>query len=265
MATPISNKALTQNVLRSIGNAKSKFISSIGRLASGKRILKASDDAAGLSIATRLNSDIIALQKSVDNISQGINLTNVAEGGLKSINNILFEAKALAVQASTGTLNDSQRTAIQSQFSSLINEVDRIVEGTEFNGNRLLDGTLSKNAPELNVQVGAENKSSSKVNLNVIENVGTKSLGIKTLELSSQASAQNALGSINSAIQKVIDIRGNIGSIQKRFTSITGTQKTAVEQLTNALSEISDADFSAEISRLRKSEIQLNASLKALQ
>ena len=265
MVTPISNKALTQNVLRSIGNAKSKFISSIGRLASGKRILKASDDAAGLSIATRLNSDIIALQKSVDNISQGINLTNVAEGGLKSINNILSEAKALAVQASTGTLNDSQRTAIQSQFSSLINEVDRIVEGTEFNGNRLLDGTLSKNAPELNVQVGAENKSSSKVNLNVIENVGTKSLGIKTLELSSQASAQNALGSINSAIQKVIDIRGNIGSIQKRFTSITGTQKTEVEQLTNALSEISDADFSAEISRLRKSEIQLNASLKALQ
>ena len=265
MVTPISNKALTDNVLRNIGNAKSNFSSSIGRIASGKRILKASDDAAGLSISARLNSDIRALQKSVDNTSQGVNLTNVAEGGLQSISNIISEAKALVVQASSGTLNDSQRSAIQSQFNSLISEVDRIAEGTEFNGNKLLNGSLNGNAAEFNIQVGTDNNSSSKVNLNVIENVDTESLGLNNLDLTSQSSAQNAIGNIDSAIQKVIDVRGNVGSVQTRLTSVARTQKNAIEQLTDAASNIEDADFAAEVSRLRQSEVQLNASLKSLQ
>ena len=265
MVTPISNKALTDNVLRNIGNAKSNFSSSIGRIASGKRILKASDDAAGLSISARLNSDIRALQKSVDNTSQGVNLTNVAEGGLQSITNIISEAKALVVQASSGTLNDSQRSAIQSQFNSLISEVDRIAEGTEFNGNKLLNGSLNGNAAEFNIQVGTDNNSSSKVNLNVIENVDTESLGLNNLDLTSQSSAQNAIGNIDSAIQKVIDVRGNVGSVQTRLTSVARTQKNAIEQLTDAASNIEDADFAAEVSRLRQSEVQLNASLKSLQ
>ena len=265
MVTPISNKALSQNVLRNIGNAKSKLASSVSRLTSGNRILKASDDATGLSISSRLNSDIRALQKGVENISQGISLTNVAEGGLQSISSILSEAKALAVQASTGTLSDNQRSAIQNQFNSLMSEVDRIVDGTEFNGNKLLDGTLSEDASELNIQVGTENNSSSKVNLNVIQDVGTESLGIKDLDISSQSSAQNALGSIDSAIQNVVDVRGSIGSVQTRLTTVAGTQKNEIEQLTSASSEIADADFAKEISRLRESEIQLNASLQALQ
>ena len=265
MVTPISNKALSQNVLRNIGNAKSKLASSVSRLASGNRILKASDDATGLSISSRLNSDIRALQKGVENISQGISLTNVAEGGLQSISSILSEAKALAVQASTGTLSDNQRSAIQNQFNSLMSEVDRIVDGTEFNGNKLLDGTLSEGASELNIQVGTENNSSSKVNLNVIQDVGTESLGIKDLDISSQSSAQNAIGGIDSAIQNVVDVRGSIGSVQTRLTSVAGTQKNVIEQLTSASSEITDADFAKEISRLRESEVQLNASLQALQ
>lgn len=264
MVTPISNKSLTDNVLRNIGNAKSNFSSSIGRIASGKRILKASDDAAGLSISARLNSDIRALQKSVDNTSQGVNLTNVAEGGLQSITNIISEAKALVVQASSGTLNDSQRSAIQSQFNSLISEVDRIAEGTEFNGNKLLNGSLNGNAAEFNIQVGTDNNSSSKVNLNVIENVDTESLGLNNLDLTSQSSAQNAIGNIDSAIQKVIDVRGNVGSVQTRLTSVARTQKNAIEQLTDAASKIEDADFAAEVSRLRQSEVQLNGSLKSL-
>lgn len=265
MVTPISNKALTDNVLRNIGNAKSNFSSSIGRIASGKRILKASDDAAGLSISARLNSDIRALQKSVDNTSQGVNLTNVAEGGLQSITNIISEAKALVVQASSGTLNDSQRSAIQSQFNSLISEVDRIAEGTEFNGNKLLNGSLNGNAAEFNIQVGTDNNSSSKVNLNVIGNVDTESLGLNNLDLTSQSSAQNAIGNIDSAIQKVIDVRGNVGSVQTRLIGVAGTQKNAIEQLTDAASKIEDADFAAEVSRLHQSEVQLNASLKSLQ
>jgi flagellin len=265
MVTPISNKALSQNVLRNIGNAKSKLASSVSRLTSGNRILKASDDATGLSISSRLNSDIRALQKGVENISQGISLTNVAEGGLQSISSILSEAKALAVQASTGTLSDNQRSAIQNQFNSLMSEGVRIVDGTEFNGNKLLDGTLSEDASELNIQVGTENNSSSKVNLNVIQDVGTESLGIKDLDISSQSSAQNAIGGIDSAIQNVVDVRGSIGSVQTRLTSVAGTQKNVIEQLTSASSEITDADFAKEISRLRESEVQLNASLQALQ
>lgn len=265
MVTPISNKSLVTNVLNNLNKINSRLSSSIGRLASGKGILKASDNAAGLAISELLKSDIQALQKGVENVAQGISLTNVAEGGLQSITDILTEAKALAVQASTGTLNDNQRATIQSQFDSLVNEIDRIVEGTEFSGRKLLTGELSENSSALNIQVGIDSKESSRVNLNVIPEVSSEALGLEDVDLSTQASAQNAIESFGSAIQKVIDVRGDIGSVQKRLTSIASTQNNVIEQLTSAESKISDADFASEISRLRLSQIQLNTALQGLQ
>lgn len=265
MVSPISNRSLVTNVLNNLNKINSSFSSSIGRLASGKGILKASDNAAGLAISELLKSDIKSLQKGVENVSQGISLTNVAEGGLQGISNILTEAKALAVQASTGTLNDDQRATIQSQFNSLVNEIDQIVESTEFSGRKILKGELSENSPALNIQVGINNKASSRVDMNVIPDVSSEALGLDNIDLSTQASAQNAIDSFGSAIQDVIDARGDVGSVQKRLTSIASTQNNVIEQLTAAESKISDADFASEISRLRQSQIQLNTAVQALQ
>ena len=264
MVSPISNKSLVANVLRNIGSINSKFSNSISRLASGKRILKGSDDAAGLAISEQLKSDIGALQKGVENVSQGVSLTNIAEGGLQSITNILTEARTLAIQASTGTLSDNQRASIQTQFSSLVSEIDRIVGSTEFNGKNLLNGELSQSAPPVNIQVGLDGSSSSKVNLNVIPEVSTASLALEGVDLSTQSGAQNALGAIEEAGQAVIDIRGSVGAVQTRFASLASTQKNQIEQLTKASSGISDADFAKEISILRQNEISLNASIQAL-
>ncbi len=264
MVTPISNKSLVSNVLRNIGAINSKLSSSISRLASGKRILKASDDAAGLAISEQLKSDIAALQKGVENVSQGVSLTNIAEGGLQSITSILTEARTLAVQASTGTLSPNQRASIQSQFSSLVSEIDRTVQSTEFNGRKLLSGEFSQSAPPVNIQVGLDGSSSSRVNINVVPDVSSGSLNLTNIDLSTQSGAQNALGAIEEASQEVIDTRGSIGAVQTRFASLASTQRNQIEQLTKATSEISDADFAEEISRLRQTEVSLNSSIQAL-
>lgn len=264
MVAPISNKSLTSNVLRNISNINSQFSSSIGKLASGKRILNASDDPAGLAIAELLKSDVGAIRKTVENVSQGINLTKIAEGGLQNISQIIGEAKALATRASTGTLNESQRAAIQTQINSFNNEIDRIVEETEFNGTKILNGSLSQNAPELDIQVGVDNQASSKINLNVIPNLNSENLGLRDLDLSSQASAQNALGNLENANQNVINVRGNIGAIQQTFTSVANTQQISIEQLTSAASKITNADFAAETTLLRESQILLNTAFQGL-
>lgn len=264
MVSPISNKSLITNVLSNIGRVNSKIGSSIGRIASGKGILKGSDNAAGLAISARLNSDISAFKKGVENISQGVSLTRVAEGGLQSISNILTEAKSLAVQASNGTLNDNQRATIQAQFDSMVSEIDRIAEGTEFNGKKLLNGTLDQNAPAVNIQVGKDNNASSKVNLNVVPKTDAESLGLNDIDLSNQTSAQNALGSLDGAIESVVAVRGELGSIQKRLASVASTQNIAIEELTKATSTIADADIAKEVSRLRQSQVQLNTALQGL-
>lgn len=264
MALSVSNKSLTTNILRNLDRTNSKIGRSVGKLASGKRILKASDDAAGLAIAERLKSDVRVLKKTVENVAQGLSLTKVAEGSLQNISQIIGEAKALATQASTGTLNESQRSALQKQINSFNNEINRIVESTEFNGNEVLNGDLSQNAPEFNIQAGLDNTASSKINLNVIPNLNAENLGLANIDLSSQASAQNALENLENANQNVINVRGEIGAIQQRFASITQTQKVSIEQLTSATSKITNADFAAEISLLRESQILLNTSLQGL-
>lgn len=264
MALSVSNKSLTTNVLRNLDRTNSKIGSSIGKLASGKRILKASDDTAGLAIAERLKSDVRVLKKTVENVAQGLSLTNVAEGSLQNISKIIGEAKALAIRASTGTLNENQRSALQDQINSFNNEINRIVESTEFNGNEVLNGDLSKEAPEFNIQAGQGNTASSKINLNVIPNLNAENLGLANIDLSSQASAQNALENLDNASQNVINVRGEIGAIQQKFATITQTQKTSIEQLTSATSKITNADFAAEISLLRESQVLLNASLQGL-
>ena len=117
--------------------------SSLGKLSSGSKITKASDDAAGLAISTRISSDITTLQQAATNASQATSILQTADGGASNISDILARMKSLASESASGTVTDDSRTYINSEFTQLTSEIDSIATGTRYSGQSLLDGTSS--------------------------------------------------------------------------------------------------------------------------
>ena len=143
MPTVTTNTA-ANSALRFLNYNNAQSTSSVSKLASGSRIVKASDDAAGLAIGTRLNSDVTVLRQSAINASQGGSIMSVADGGLARIADVLQRLKALAAQSLSGVPTDTERAFIDAEFQSLLAEIDGMAATTRFNGDSLLDGTTTQ-------------------------------------------------------------------------------------------------------------------------
>ena len=145
MPIRIFNNIPSLNAQRILGVNNDRLARSVERISSGIRINRGSDDAAGLAISEALRSDIRALRQAVRNANDGISLINVTEGALNEQSGILIRLRELASQAATGTVGSSERQTIQLEFDALRLEIDRIANTTEFNGQKLVDGSLSSN------------------------------------------------------------------------------------------------------------------------
>ena len=157
MPVRIFNNIASVNAQRILGDNNDRLAQSVERIASGIRINKGADDAAGLAISESLRSDIRALRQAVRNGNDGISLINVAEGALNEQASILIRLRELSSQASTGTVGSTERQTIQLEFNSLRTEIDRIASTTEFNGTKLIDGSLASTVTSTNhilVQIG---------------------------------------------------------------------------------------------------------------
>ena len=209
MPVRINNNIPSLNAQRILGNNNDRLAQSIERIASGVRINRAADDAAGLAISESLRSDIRALRQANRNANDGISLLNTTEGSLNEQSSILIRLRELASQASTGTVGSTERQTIQIEFDSLRNEIDRISNTSEFNGTRLLDGSLASTVTtdsQLIVQIGLDATSDSRINFNTtigLQAISSTSLSIDTLSVTSAAGALTALDSVNSAISLV--------------------------------------------------------------
>ena len=164
MPVRIFNNVPSLNAQRLLGNNNNRLASSVERISSGIRINRASDDAAGLAISEGLRSDIRTLRQAVRNSNDGISLINITEGALNEQASILIRLRELAAQASTGTVGSTERQTIQLEFSALRNEIDRISNVTEFNGQKLVDGSLASgvsSASQILIQVGIDSSVNS--------------------------------------------------------------------------------------------------------
>ena len=266
MPVRIFNNIASLNAQRILGTNNDRLATSVERISSGIRINRGADDAAGLAISEALRSDIRGLRQAVRNANDGISLINVAEGALNEQSSILIRLRELASQAATGTVGSTERATIQLEFSSLRNEIDRIAATTQFNGQGLVDGSLSSStasASQVLIQVGIDSGSNSRINLNTeiaLDAVTSTSLGIDTLSVTAAAEALTTLDTINTAISTVTQGRGKVGAVQNRLTRSVGNLSVSIENLQAAESSIRDADIAEEIATLTRNQILVQSS-----
>ena len=266
MPVRIFNNIASLNAQRILGINNERLALSVERISSGIRINRGADDAAGLGISEALRSDIRGLRQAVRNANDGIALINVAEGALNEQSSILIRLRELASQAATGTVGSTERATIQLEFSALRNEIDRIAATTQFNGQGLVDGSLASTVSSANqvlIQVGIDSGTNSRINLNEQINltaVTSSSLGIDTLSVTAAAQALTTLDTINTAISKVTQARGQVGAVQNRLTRSVGNLSVSIENLQAAESSIRDADIAKEIADLTRNQILVQSA-----
>lgn len=277
---------------RHLGASNDRVSKHMERLASGHRINKAADDAAGLAISENLRSDIRSMMQAKRNANDGVSLLQVAEGGLEEISNIMIRLKELSVQSASDTIGLHEREYLNREFMQLKDEVDRIAISTEFNGTRLLTGARdlgpelmeSHNMPPWEVQVGKDYKlppdsldSPNPVNIIRIDfsevnamTTGDGSLGIGNAQeesgtrIDNKVDAQKSLSVLDDAITKLADFRSEIGSLQSRMESASRNLSVGTENLSAARSRIRDADFAIETSELTQASILSQAGASVL-
>jgi len=265
---------------------------SMERLASGYRINKAADDAAGLAISEKLKADIRGLNMAKRNASDGVSLVQTAEGGLNEVGNILSRLRELAVQSSSDTIGNVERGFLNKEYTALKDEIDRITNATEYNGTRLLVGNQESLDPSLvnrsnpyplEIQVGkdyfttVDDKGQSNPvnviridfqNLNTFTDANGLNLGRSTEDggtrVDSKESAQQSIGTLDSAIQKVAEYRSYLGAIQSRLGSTINNLSVQTENFAAANSRIRDTDFADESARLTQSNILKQAGVAVL-
>jgi flagellin len=232
------------------------------RLSTGKRINSAKDDAAGLAIATKMTAEIRGLTAAVRNANDGISLTQVAEGAMGEVSNILQRMRELSVQASSGTVSDTDRQGIKKEVDQLKSQITDIASRTSFNGISLLNGSTSASTPvTISIQTGTN--SGEKVDV-TIDPTNLTALGLTTLDVATQANAQSSLSTLEDAINAVSASRATLGGIQSRLETTVNSLTSQVTNLSEARSRIEDADFSQESTALAKNQILSQASTAML-
>jgi len=255
----------TSRLLNSITTNQSGLRTSLAQIASGKRIPTASIDPAGLAISEQLRSDIAALSQTVRNVESGANFVRVAEGGLANISELTGRARELSLQAANGTLGDAERATINEEFQQVLSEIDRVTQTQEFNGQRILDGSLGSGSPtQIDIQAGIGSGPENQINLNVIEDTSTAALGIAGLDISTAAGALAAFDPLEQAQQTVINTRGEVGAVSNRLEITANNTRNTIVNLEASRSEIADTDIAAQVSELQNTLLRVESSIRAL-
>ena len=241
-------------------NSTSKNLSlSLSRVSSGLRITKAADDAAGLGVATNLQAQSVSTSQAMRNANDGISIIQTAEGAQNEVIDILQRMRELAVQSSSETLENSERSYIQDEFTSLRSEISRISAVTEFNGLKLSDSDQT-----VNVQVGIQSATSSRIAIS-LGDLGTSALEIDSdVSLSTSGTAQAAIDTIDTALDTVNGYRSDLGAVQNRLDSALNNAQTFLESVEGARSQIQDADYADETAEMTKFQIMQQAGIAAL-
>ena len=206
---------------------------------------------------------MLALKQGARNLNDGIALTNTIEGALNEQAGILIRLRELATQSATGTIGSTERKTIQLEYDALSAELDRIAATTEFNGQKLVDGSLAEGALDsVSIQIGLNSTSNSRINLNEVLNVTavtSQALDIDNETLLTQGGALAAIGKLNLALDSLNEIRGRVGANQNQLVRAQNNLNITIEGLNTALSTIRDADLAVELAALTKNQILVQA------
>jgi flagellin len=257
MSYTINTNINSLNAQRNAGSSGASLSTAMQRLSSGLRINSAKDDAAGLAIATRMDSQYRGINVAIRNANDGISLAQTAEGGLQTLTDMVQRMRELAVQASNGTNQTGDLSALNQEYTQLATEVQRTVSSVQFNGKSLLDTTAA-----YDFQVGANTgqtisiaASSMAVNTGDLSGVMGNSGAASSLVTSAAADNSALLSALDNALTAINNTRANLGAVQSRFTNTINFLQSAGENQAAAKGRIMDADFASETANLSRAQI----------
>ncbi|WP_020166567.1 MULTISPECIES: flagellin N-terminal helical domain-containing protein [Methylotenera] len=261
MAAVINTNISSLNAQRNLGTSQMSLNRSIERLSSGLRINSAKDDAAGLSIATRMDSQVRGSTVAIRNANDAISYAQTADGALGGVTDALQRMRELAVQSANATNNAGDRTNLNAEFKQLQEEITRITGNTTFNGNKVLNGTANT------FQVGADTTDVITVTGTDLTDAAAKSAiaaDSATNDVTTVAKATASITAIDAALDEVNTERATFGAVQNRFNSVVSNLQNKVENTSAAKSRIMDADFAAETANLTRGQILQQAGTAML-
>ena len=256
----IQHNIAAMNSYRNLTNNNSALSKNLEKLSSGYRINRAGDDAAGLAISEKMRAQITGLEAAQKNANDAISLVQTAEGALTEVHSMLNRMVELSIQSANGTYDDAvDRANIQKEIRDLNAEIDRISQATNFNGINLLDGSYGAGTTSGTLQIGDTSDSFNQLKV-TISATNTTSLGISTIDLSTQTGASAAVTLIKAAINTVSSIRGTLGATQNRLEHTINNLSVQTENITAAESRIRDVDMADEMMAYTKNNILVQAS-----
>jgi len=274
----INTNLQSLNAQRNLSMSQTSLSVSMQRLSSGLRVNSAKDDAAGLAIAERMNTQVRGMTVAIRNANDGISMSQTAEGALGKIGDVLQRMRELAVQSTNGTNNQTDREALNNEFTQLQSEIGRLAANTSFNGQSVLTGTTG-----FTFQVGANATTNDQITITGVDITGTTtSAGTNAAALAEVINTTNtdilnvgaagtgatfdvytgatigaldAMAKIDLALSQVNTARSTFGAAQNRFDAVISSLNVSVESQTAARSRIMDADYASETANLSRAQI----------
>ena len=265
MALTVRTNVGALSAIKTLNNTQNSLTKSLGRVSSGSRINRAGDDAAGLSVSSRMKSDNVSLKAAMRNTNDGISLIQTTEGSLNEVYNILTRMRELAVQGANDTYSSTDRAQIQIEFNQLRAEISRISTDSNFNRIGVLNSTKT-----LKFQIGINNASNNQFSVamsTVAASLGALNIASSSVSIggtSSSSFARAAITTIDTALSSVNDKRARLGAFQNRLESALNTASNYSQNLSAAASQISDVDYASESANLTKFQIMQQAGVAAL-
>lgn len=257
MASVINTNVSSLTAQRNLSVSQTSLSTSMQRLSSGLRVNSAKDDAAGLAIAERMNTQVRGMNVAIRNANDGISLAQTAEGALGKIGDNLQRMRELAVQAANDTNGTSDRLALDNEYKQLALENERVIANTKFNGQELLTG-LGGTAGAFSFQVGANSGPDNQITITttgIAALMGANTQGAAATLGVDAAGARQAMDDIDIALDVVNGDRSTYGASQNRFEAVISNLQVASENQAAARSRIMDADFAAETANLSRAQI----------
>lgn len=262
MGIRISTNIASITAQRTMAGGQREIQKSMAQLASGSRITKSADDAAGLAISEHLKSQIRSMSQAQRNANDGISMVQTAEGGLNELSNILTRIRELGIQSASDSVSDRERGFTNNEVQQLKLELQRISQTTRFGNTQLLNGS----GDIFEFQVGLNNtEEEDRIQYNSgMTNATIAELGVDDIDFSSKTGAQEALTKLDDAQFKVNGYRASLGAIQNRLSSTSDNLGVMVENASAANSRIRDTDVAAATSEMTRNNILLSANTSVL-
>lgn len=264
MATPL---AIITNIgaitaQKNLRGSLSTQRKAIQRLSSGLRLNSAADDAAGMAVATGLRAQLKGYNQASRNANDAIAILQTAEGAYQNLSDILTRMRELSVQAASDALTDKERAYLNTEFSALKDEIDRVAAVTEYNGQHLLDGTAGS-AGTMTFQIGTRNTANDRITI-LMPSQDATSLSLAPVNVSTLGLAQSAITSLDTALDTLAVDRAQLGATLNKISNARTNLGITIENVSDSVSIIRDADIATESATFASSQVLQQSAISML-